>query len=116
MEEQLFISLVERQRCAIEFCVRLGKNGSETLQLIHQAYGDDAMRRIEDFKWWRGFRDGSRGQDRLFHYPPEAYGKRSAARFREVGGALSEMHGLPRDILQKWNRHRTPTKFRLGIM
>jgi hypothetical protein len=25
---------------------------------------------------------------RLFHYPPEACGKRSAARFREVGGAL----------------------------
>jgi hypothetical protein len=30
----------------------------------------------------------SRGQNRLFHYRPEARGKRSAARFREVGGAL----------------------------
>jgi hypothetical protein len=29
-----------------------------------------------------------RGQNRLLHYPPEACGKRSAARFREVGGAL----------------------------
>jgi hypothetical protein len=29
-----------------------------------------------------------RGQNRLFHYPPEACNKRSAARFREVGGAL----------------------------
>jgi hypothetical protein len=28
------------------------------------------------------------GQKRLFHYPPEACGKRSAACFREVGGAL----------------------------
>jgi hypothetical protein len=27
-------------------------------------------------------------ENRLFHYPPEACGKRSAARFREVGGAL----------------------------
>jgi hypothetical protein len=27
-------------------------------------------------------------QNRLFHYPPEACGKLSAARFREVGGAL----------------------------
>jgi len=36
MTEQLNISLWER--CAIEFCVRLGKSGSETLQLIHQAY------------------------------------------------------------------------------
>jgi hypothetical protein len=32
---------VERQRFATEFCVRLGKSGSETLQLIHQAYGDE---------------------------------------------------------------------------
>jgi hypothetical protein len=30
---------VERQRCAIEFCVRLEKSGSETLQLIHQFFG-----------------------------------------------------------------------------
>jgi hypothetical protein len=28
----------------IEFCVRLGKSGSETLQLFRQVYGDDAMR------------------------------------------------------------------------
>jgi hypothetical protein len=44
------ISLVERQRCAIEFCVRLGKRGSETLQVIQQAYGDDAMRQAAVFK------------------------------------------------------------------
>jgi hypothetical protein len=37
--DEATISLVERQRCAIEFCVRLGKIGPETLQLIHQAYG-----------------------------------------------------------------------------
>jgi hypothetical protein len=36
--------MAEQQRCAIEFCVRFEKSGSETLQLIHQAYGDDAMR------------------------------------------------------------------------
>jgi hypothetical protein len=47
MAEQLHvdISLVERQRCAVVFCVRLGKSGLETLQLSHQACGDDAMRR-----------------------------------------------------------------------
>jgi hypothetical protein len=64
---------------------------SETLQLIHQAYGDDAMRRAAVLKWWKRFRDGEtnvKGQNRLFHYLPEAYGKRSEARFREVGGAL----------------------------
>jgi hypothetical protein len=29
-----------------------------------------------------------RGQNCLFHYPPEACGELSAARFREVSGAL----------------------------
>jgi hypothetical protein len=64
---------------------------SETLQLIHEAYGEDAMRRSVVFKWWKLFRDGEtsvKSQNRLFHYPPEGCGKRSAARFREVGGAL----------------------------
>jgi hypothetical protein len=64
---------------------------SETLQLIHQAYGDDAMRRTAVFKWWKRFRDGEtnvKGQNRLFHYPPEACDKRSAALLRELGGAL----------------------------
>jgi hypothetical protein len=64
---------------------------SETLQLIHQAYGNDAMRQAAVFKRWKRFRGGEtnvKGQNRLFHYPPEACGKRSAARFREVDGAL----------------------------
>jgi hypothetical protein len=82
MAEQLDISLVERQRCVIN---------SETVQLVHEAYGDDAMRRAAVFKRWKRFRDREtnvKGQNRLFHYPPEACGKRSAASFREVDGAL----------------------------
>jgi hypothetical protein len=64
---------------------------SETLKLIHQAYGDDAMGRAAVFKWWKRFRHGKtnmKGQNSQFHYPLEACGKRSTARFREVGGAL----------------------------
>jgi hypothetical protein len=89
--------MAKQQRCAIEFCVRLGKSGYETLQLI-QAYGNDAMRRAAVFKWWKRFRDGETNvktnliaagvAQRMFHYLPEACGKRAAARFREVGGAL----------------------------
>jgi hypothetical protein len=85
MEDQLDISMVERQRCTLNY---------ESLPLIHQAYGDDAMRQAAVFKWWKRFRDGEtnvkgqKGQSRLFHYPPEACDNRSAARFREVGGAL----------------------------
>jgi hypothetical protein len=63
----------------------------ETLQLIHQAYGDDAIRQTVVFKWWKHFRDGEtnmKGQNCLFHYPPEACGKWFAKCFQEVGGAL----------------------------
>jgi hypothetical protein len=45
MAQQLHISLLESQRCANDFCVRLGKSGLKTLQIIHQAYKEDAMTR-----------------------------------------------------------------------
>jgi hypothetical protein len=64
---------------------------SETLKLINQAYGDDAIRLVAGFKSWKRFRDGEtkvKGQNHHLHYPPEASGKRSVARFREVGGTL----------------------------
>jgi hypothetical protein len=62
------------------------------------------MRRAAVFKWWKRFRDGEtkvKDEPRLFHYHPEACGKRSAARFREMGGALQEVHRLPREVLRK---------------
>jgi hypothetical protein len=40
----------------------------------------------------------------------------SAARFREVDGALWEVHRSLREILRKRDRHRTSTKFRLGVI
>jgi hypothetical protein len=42
--------------------------------------------------------------------------QRSAARFREVGGALYEVYRLQREVLRKRDRHHTSTKLRLGIM
>jgi hypothetical protein len=42
--------------------------------------------------------------------------QRSAARFREVGGALYEVHRLPREVLRKRDRHSTSTKFRFEII
>jgi hypothetical protein len=41
--------------------------------------------------------------------------QRPAARFREVDGALLEVHRLPREVLWKRDRHRTSTKFRLRV-
>jgi hypothetical protein len=37
----------------LQFCVRLGKSGSEPIQLIRQAYGGDAMRRAAVEALWR---------------------------------------------------------------
>jgi hypothetical protein len=42
--------------------------------------------------------------------------QRSAARFREVGGALYEVHRLPREVLRRTNCHRTSTNFLLGVI
>jgi hypothetical protein len=53
----LFAARFRRIVELLQFCVRLGKSGSETLQIIHQVYGDDAMRRAAVFKWWTRFRD-----------------------------------------------------------
>jgi hypothetical protein len=41
--------------------------------------------------------------------------QRYAAHFREVGGALLEMHRLSREVLGKRDRHRTSTKFWLEV-
>jgi hypothetical protein len=76
---------------------------------------DDEMRRNAFFKWWKNFRDGETNvkvQNRLFHYPPEDCGKRSAARFREVGGALQEVHRLPREVLRKKKKETVTTPLR----
>ena len=36
---------VDEQRVCIKFCVRLGKTGSETLEMLKQAFGDSCMSR-----------------------------------------------------------------------
>jgi hypothetical protein len=80
MAEQLDISLVARQRCAIEFWnptthpSSLWRRCNET----SCGFGESALETETNVKV----------RNRLFHYPPEAYGKRSAARFREVYGEL----------------------------
>jgi len=46
------------QRCVIEFCVKLGKTGNETLEMLRQAYGGETLSRAAVFQWWRHFKDG----------------------------------------------------------
>jgi len=43
------------QRVNVKFCVKLGKTATETLQLLHDAYGDEALSRARVFGWHRRF-------------------------------------------------------------
>uniref|UniRef100_A0A8B9ZUC3 Transposase n=1 Tax=Anas zonorhyncha TaxID=75864 RepID=A0A8B9ZUC3_9AVES len=46
------------QRYAIKFCVKLGKTGKETHDMIKEAYGDAAMGRSCVCEWHKLFREG----------------------------------------------------------
>jgi len=46
------------QRYAIKFYAKLGKSGSETLQLLSIAYGDAVLSSAEVFWWHKAFKDG----------------------------------------------------------
>jgi hypothetical protein len=43
------------QRVNVKFCVKLGKAATETLQLLRDAYGDEALSRARVFGWHRRF-------------------------------------------------------------
>jgi len=46
------------QHYAIKFCAKLGKSGSETLQLLRTAYGDVVLSSSQVFRWHKAFKDG----------------------------------------------------------
>jgi len=46
------------QRLAIKFCFKAGESGTETLQMVNAAYGDQALSRSNVSRWCGRFRDG----------------------------------------------------------
>jgi len=50
---------VDEKRECIKFCVRLGKTGSETFEMLKQAFGDPWMSRSRTFEWFGRFKNGS---------------------------------------------------------
>ncbi|KAL4659651.1 hypothetical protein GN956_G48 [Arapaima gigas] len=46
------------QRANIRFCQLLGKSATETLQMLQQAHGEQALSRSVVFAWHRRFREG----------------------------------------------------------
>ena len=49
---------VDEQRVCIKFCVRLGKTGSETFEMLKQAFVDSYMSRSRTFEWFGRFKNG----------------------------------------------------------
>ena len=49
---------VNEQRVCIKCCVRLGKTGSETFEMLKQAFGDSCMARCRTFEWFGRLKNG----------------------------------------------------------
>jgi hypothetical protein len=46
------------QRVAIKFCFKAGLSVTETLVLVQKTYGNEALNRLNVFRWYSRFRDG----------------------------------------------------------
>ena len=42
----------------VKICCKLGKNFTETFQLVNQAYGEDGMSRTQCYGWFKHFKEG----------------------------------------------------------
>ena len=42
----------------LKFCCKLGKNFTETYQLLIQAYGEECISRTQCYKWFKRFKEG----------------------------------------------------------
>ena len=49
---------VDEQRVCIKFCGRLGKTGSESFEMLKQAFSDSCMSRGRTFEWFGRFKNG----------------------------------------------------------
>lgn len=46
------------QGYAIQFCVKLGKSGTDTLAMLRQAYGDETLSKTQECRWHKAFKEG----------------------------------------------------------
>ena len=47
-----------KERCAIKFCFKLGKNATETYGILLTAFGASCMNRASVFEWHKRFKEG----------------------------------------------------------
>ena len=45
------------QRVAIKFCFKAGLSATEKLVLVQKAYGNEALKQANVFRWYSWFRD-----------------------------------------------------------
>ena len=74
------------QRYAIKFCAKLGKSGSETLQLLRTAYGDAVLSLAQVFRWHKAFKDGRENIEEEQHagHPSTSRTENNVARVKAV--------------------------------
>jgi len=117
---------VDEQRVCIKFCVRLGKTGSETFEMLKQAFGDSCMSLSRTFEWYGRFKNGrtSTANDDPSDRPstattPSKVEQVRAAdnqdRHRTIHDLCAEVgigYGSCQQILtEQLNMHRTAVKF-----
>jgi hypothetical protein len=60
------------QRIDIKFCVKLGKNASDTCAELSEAYGGEALRQSSVFEWHKRFKESSHveiaNEDNAYHF------------------------------------------------
>jgi len=51
---------VERARaaCVHQVCVKLGRNGAETFEMLRTAFGEQCLSRARIFEWHKKFKEG----------------------------------------------------------
>jgi hypothetical protein len=45
-----------KQRVCIKFCMKLGKSATETLEMLHEAFGEHSLSRAVVFEWHSRFK------------------------------------------------------------
>ena len=114
------------QRANIKFCVKLGKSGAETFDMLQHVYGNEAMCRATCFEWHARFKRGrtsleddeSSGRPSTSSTPTNVETIRWFVHedyritIKEIAAIVNVSHGTVQTILTRdMNMHRIAAKF-----
>jgi hypothetical protein len=57
------VSEEKEQHMCIKFCIKLGKNGAETFEMLKTAFGDECLNCAHTFEWFKRFNEGQTSGD-----------------------------------------------------